>query len=294
MKKSILYIIALVMALFCSCDRKADFKSESFATFEATSYSVGEDQTTNLLIPVTIYNPVNEEVQIIVRTNTDAYDNDKAAVSGTNYELVYPSSGVLVFEPGEATKNIEVKIIHDNAQTGSKYFDVTIEGADEYFHTGNINKTSCKIRDYEHPLRHFIGDWTGEVYDSMTETMTVLNMTIAEDENDEKYSKLRIYNIDPVSETLDKAFAVKGVANAERTAITLANEQPVGYDETYGYFSLYSFKLTADGVYLGDPMSLQFTTKDGKEYLVLDATYGTIADGYIMSLYEGPAMLTKK
>ena len=55
MKKNIILIISfLAVAVFVnSCGRKAEFETESFATFEADSYAVSETVGT-FTVPVTI------------------------------------------------------------------------------------------------------------------------------------------------------------------------------------------------------------------------------------------------
>lgn len=292
MKKNILFFTTLMLIVFSSCDRKAEFKSVSFVTLENTSYSVGEDAET-LKIPVTIYNASNQEVQVIVKVSTESYDDNKKAEEDKNFRLSKPQTGVLTFAPGETTKDIELEILHDPAQTGSKYLDITIQSADEDFITGNINKTSCRIRDLEHPLKEFIGDWTGEVEDYWMGP-TTLTMSIAEDQNDDTGTKLRISNIDPISATLPKAYSVKAVANEEKTAITIANDQPVGKDEQYGYYSLVAVSITANGMTYADPLTLTYSESNGQKKLAFSGAYGTIASGYIMTLYLPGIVLTKK
>ena len=292
MKKNILFFTTLMLIVFSSCDRKAEFKSVSFVTLEDTSYSVGEDAGT-LSIPVTLYNPSNQEVQVIVKISTDSYDDNKKAEEDKNFRLSKPQTGVLTFAPGETTKHIELEILHDSAQTGSKYLDITIQSADEDFITGNINTASCRIRDLEHPLKAFIGDWTGSAEDYWA-GQTSLTISIAEDMNDETGTKLRISNMDPISATLPKAYSLKAIANEEKTAITIANDQPVGKDETYGYYSLAALSITAAGLSYADPLTLTYANKNGVETLSFSSAFGTIASGYIMSLYMDGIVLTKK
>ena len=73
MKKNILFvaIVYALASLFTSCDRKADFHSESFVTFESVSFSVSEADG-KLSIPVSIFNPIDKAVNIIVRVNSDS------------------------------------------------------------------------------------------------------------------------------------------------------------------------------------------------------------------------------
>lgn len=296
--KIILLAFALAYAcVFCSCDRKAEFQSESFATFETASYAVSETAGT-FKIPVTIYNPTNRNVRVMV----EAYDDTAEQGVNGDYNIVYPENKLLDFAPGESTKEIEIELNHDKQMTGSKYFTVVISSSDPSFKVGELNTVSCKIKDNEHPLSMFIGDWVGEAMaidlSSGTVTPTVLNVSILEDENDETYKKLRIKNLDPVSTNMSKVYTLRAKVNDALDRIEIANEQPVGYDESYGsYYVFYSFKITSQGVNLGNGVTLYYDKN--AETLTVGNIYGTLftyVDGiqYIGSIYDGGAVLRKK
>lgn len=298
MKKNILIIaIAFALAsLFTSCDRKVEFQSQSFVTFESVSFSVSE-AAGKLSIPVSIYNPIDKAVNVIVRVNSDT------AVEGEDFRVVSPVNKVLAFDRGETSKNIDIELIYDKEMTGSKHFEVVIESPDPAFIVGNHNTVSCKIKDKEHPLEMFIGDWVGSVNaidpGSGATTATQLNVTIAEDEYDETYKKLRIHNFDPVAVNMAKVYTLKATVDDEKTKITIANEQPLAYDDIYAtYYVFYGFKVSAQGIEFADaPVSLLYDQE--KETLTISSGYGslfTYSDGneYLGSVYEGGAVLKKK
>lgn len=298
MKKNILFvaIVSALASLFTSCDRKADFQSESFVTFESVSFSVSEADG-KLSIPVSIFNPIDKAVNIIIRVNSDT------AVEDEDFKIVSPANKVLTFAPGETSKNIEIELIHDKEMTGSKYFEIAIESPDPSFTVGNHNTASCKIKDKEHPLEMFIGDWVGTInaVDPGTgaTTPTSLSVTITEDEFDETYKKLRIHNLDPVVINMSKVYTLKAVVDEEKTKITIANEQPVGYYDAYAsYYVFYAFKVTSQGVEFSDsPVELLYD--QDKETLTISSGYGTLfayTDGnqYLGSVYAGGAVLSKK
>lgn len=298
MKKNIILIISfLAVAVFVnSCGRKAEFETESFATFEADSYAVSETVGT-FTVPVTIYNPIDKEVQIIVKAYGDS------AEEGTDFSIVYPVSGVLTFAPGESTKEIEIEVEHDTEMTGSKYFDLVISSADDSFTVGQINTVNCKIKDNEHPLSEFIGDWEGNAIDLYTETETTLSVSILEDEYDETYKKLRIRGLDPESLTMSKTYTLRAEVNSQHTKISIANEQPVGYDDDYAsYFVFYAFKIVDGQIFIGDGITLDYDKN--AETLTIRSAFGTLytmGDGYqyIGSVYvpasaEGIVLRPKK
>lgn len=294
MKKNIIFATLIASAfLFGSCDRKVEFQSESFATFEMVSYAVSESAG-KLTIPVTIYNPTNREVQVIVRAN------DSTAFANKDFSISYPKSGVLTFAPGEATKNVEIDLVHDKKMTGSKYFEVVIASADDSFSVGNLNTALCKIKDREDPRYPFLGEWTGnavDVYNNNTEV--VFDVTITEDENDETLRKLKIKDLDPISSYMTTVYTLKAsrLGDSDDT-ITVASEQVYSYYDAYqSYYYFYAFTVEGDGVYLGTEVTITYNQED--DSLIINDAYGTLftyTDGgqYIGSLYAPGAVLTRK
>lgn len=294
MKRNIIFALFALSLVLVSCDRKAEFTHETFVTLDEVTFSVSEIAG-EFSIPVTLYNPGNSEIQLIVRTN------DGSAEKGTDYDIKSPMSGVLTFAPGETSKEIVVSLNHDPVMTGVKTFEVTIEAADDSFKVGNLNTASCKIRDKEHPLADFIGEWTGDAIDMYNNNAEVfLSVTIAEDETDESYTKLRISNLDPIVSMMDKTYRLKGTVNKEKTKLTIASNQPIGYYSGYeSYYTFYCFSLDnmTGGVYLGDTLTLTYDKDD--ETLVIDNNFGTLftytdKQEYIGSLYGSGVVLTKK
>lgn len=292
--KNYIRIIALVSALafaLVSCDRTADFHSESFATFESVNYSVSEAAGT-ISIPVKIYNPIDREVRLIVGVNNDT------AVEDEDFSIVSPANKVLTFAPGEEVKNIEIELVHDMDMTGAKFFEVTISSADESFTVGQYNTAYCKIKDKEHPLDVFIGEWIADGVDYSTEQAISFEVSIMEDEYDTTFKRLKIKNLDPVSATMAKVFTLKATVDAAKTKITIASEQPVGYDEEYGsYFTFYGFSITSQGFGLIESVTLNYDQE--KETLTIPNAYGTLfsyTDGkqYIGSVYAPGVVLRKK
>lgn len=274
------------MTLFCSCDRKVDFKSQSFVTLEATSYSVSEGDG-SFFIPVSIVNPVNEEVQVIINVTSDT------AVEGKDFNIKSPQSKVLTFAPNENAKNIEVELVHDTEMTGPKSFELSIQSADDSFIVGNFNTTACKIRDKEHPLGHFIGEWTGETMDQMYGVTEQLTVTISEVESD--VNKLKVTNLDPIYKYASKAFSLTAYPNDTKTALNIAAEQPVAKDGEGDQEMWYLCTSFTSSGNFGIDISLVYDSQN--KTLTLASLWGSIIyigqDVYYGSLYS-PVVLKKK
>ena len=193
MKRNIFIIaVALVMALAVSCGRKVEFEHTTFASFEAASYVFDEDAGL-VTIPVILYNPGSEKVQVTFQTI------DGKAKEGVDYEIINPVNGVLELGAGVTSVDIELEIKPDHPTlTGSKDFQISIASATEGFSVSSKNVTKVKIKDLDHPLKRFIGEWTATAT-GYSEGKYSWTITIEGDESDPTYSKLLVYDLEPAS-----------------------------------------------------------------------------------------------
>ena len=192
MKRNIFIIsVALVMSLV-SCDRNVDFKSSSFASFDAASYVFDEDAG-EVSIPVVLYNPTDEKVYVTFRTI------DGKAKEGVDYEVVSPVEGILELGAGVNSAEIVLEIKPDHpALTGSKDFQLSIASASEGFSVSSMNVTKVKVKDTDHPLKRFIGEWTATAA-GYSETKYSWTVTIEGDDTDNTYSTLLVYDLEPAA-----------------------------------------------------------------------------------------------
>ena len=224
--KNILAAAAL-SALFVSCDRTAEFEPGQFVSLDHYAYSVKES-VGELTIPVHVYNHTSEvQVSVSVLANT--------AVEGTDYELVTPASGVLTFAPGETTKSITFTIKSFlGTYTGAKNFGVKIASATDGVTVGNVNSASVTINDEDHPLSMFLGDWTG-TFNTGGGTYAGHTISITAVEGD--VTKVYVNNLEPYFANAGLVApdynVFVGVVNEDKTVITLALEQPIGYQGAY-------------------------------------------------------------
>jgi len=259
MKKINIIAAAMVLVLSASCNREIELQPQTFATLDAVSFSVDET-VGKVSVPVSIYNPTGAEVQVTVK------GVDGRGVKGVDYDIVSPSSGILTFSGDVTTQNIEVEITDFTGEfTGGKDFTIEIASATAGVSVGNLNTAYFTIKDLDHPLAAFIGEWTGgPLVDFFYGDQYTLNLTILSNDDDPTFNSVLVQNIDPY-------FAGAGfnsnngcnifvaVANEDRTQLLLESGQPIGYStcqllgfdgpdlNTAGTTQYMLFDLNADG-----------------------------------------------
>lgn len=293
MKKNMnLFAIVLLVVLAASCGRKADYEYEAFVSFDAKKYSVAEDAGT-LLIPVTVYNPTGKEMQVIVKSV------DNTALEGKDYEIVSPSSGILTFSGDETTKNIEVEIIpHLGVFTKALDFSLEISSADDATTVGNVNTILCTINDDDHPLKNFLGDWTGTAKSVAYGESYPMEITITENSNDETYMSVRIENFEPSLALYGTPAKLTADTNKEKTQLTIKSGQYVGFDSQLGSCSIYALTPTADGNFNMED-SIVMNLSSDKKTLTISGMFGSLLTsgdyaGYLYDIYESGLVLKRR
>ena len=230
MKLNFKYTLATLAlaALFASCDRTAEFKSEKFISVDNTSYAVDE-VAGEVTIPVHIYNPDNNEVNVSVTVLPGT------AEEGTDYEVVSPASGVLNFAAGEATKEVKIAIkSHEGVYTGNKSFAIQVASATEGVLVGKFDTSVITINDLDHPLSKFIGDWSGD-FNTGRGKYAGHTITIAPVEDD--VTKLKINNLEPYFANAGLVApdynVFEGEVNEDKTVITITIGQGIGYQSAF-------------------------------------------------------------
>ncbi|MGM9790551.1 MAG: Calx-beta domain-containing protein [Candidatus Cryptobacteroides sp.] len=293
MKKSIKIMAgAAIVLAAASCGRLESFDHQTFATFNAVDYSV-EETVGQVKVGVSLYNPTKSETKITVKAI------DGKAVNGTDYEIVSPASGVLTFKPGESSQDVVVEIKNqEGVFTGTLDFSLELVSATTGVTVGNFNTASFTIKDLDHPLAAFIGNWSADVrsYDWGPEyggiSYYTLNVTILADEEDETYTKLIIQNLEPyfASNGLTAANGYnifEGVVNDAKNQVTIPMGQPIGY-KTVVLVGIDNTDLDTATAYSDIIMNLN---ADGT--LTIPNGYGSYSGGFWECL-NGPITLTKK
>ena len=290
-------MMAAAMLLISSCGRKVEFEHMTFATLDATSYSFDED-VQEFRIPVTIVNPNGKEVSVSVSTT------DGKAEEGVDYEVLYPVSGVLTFAAGETEQEIVLGITEFPGKlTGSKDFSLTISSVTEGFQVGGCNTVKLKIKDLDHPLKMFIGEWTASAVgeSSLSYTWT---MTIEGDESDPTYSNMFVYDLEPFTSTYlgynsEKGYnKVDATANPDKTQLIVAYDSYLATDdegllEPGCVFSIAGLDApTIDQARAYDDVKMNLS-KDGTTLTIVNAI-GCLGNGVLYEIINGPLVFTKK
>lgn len=291
MKKNILLFVAAVMAL-ASCGRKVDYEHMTFATLDAASYSFNED-VEEVRVPVTIVNPSGAELAVSFRTN------DGKAQEGVDYEVISPVSGVLSFAPGETTQEIVIGINYDPELTGTKDFSLTIASATEGFTVGGCNTTKLRIKDDNHPLKAFIGEWTA-VATGATSLSYSWSMIIEGDESDPTWSNLLVYDLEPFTSSYlglnsENGYnIVEAKANAAKTQIVVESDSYLASEEdgfSYSVSCLDNPNYQMARNFADVVMDL---SEDGTTLTIKNALVCLGSDGYLKEAINGPTVFTKK
>lgn len=279
--------VAVLVLLMGSCDRKAEFDHETFATFNAVKYDLAEN-VGKVTIPVSIYNPTGAEVQVTVATL------DGKAVKGTDYNVISPASGVLTFSGDVHTLDIEIEITSLEGEfTGSKDFKVQIASATSGLSVGNLNTANVTIIDLDHPLSAFIGGWVGTIasmgYQGIPSFDTEFN--ISADPADETFTKVIVdTGIDPFFYGMGLSSATYSAVVVDGKELVIIAEQPNGYDDVI----LLGFDNVDPAAASSYDHIRMVLNEDGT--LTLTTAYGayTPGGGGFYEIYLGGAVFTKK
>lgn len=194
MKKINILAAAMVLVLSASCNREIELQPETFATFDAVSFSVDETAG-KVSIPVSIYNPTGSEIQVTVK------GVDGKAVNGVDYEITTPASGILTFSGDVATQNIEIKINGFVGEfTNNKDFTVQIASATSGITVGNLNTARVVIKDLDHPLASILGEYSAQGLSAAAGG--VYDWTVTIDKNDDSVKKVNVIALNDWGETL--------------------------------------------------------------------------------------------
>ncbi len=302
MKKTNIILAAIVLLLTVSCNRKVEFDHETFITLQSASYSISEsisevkeegDEPEYLKIPVTVYNPNGSMVQAGVE-GIDG-EGENGALEGVDYEIVYPSAGVLTLdEANNYQDTVKVAIKKFDGLTGTKNFQIRISSLTRGINVGGYDEADVRILDDDHPLSVFIGHWTGTLIDGMTgmSYQTEFNIEAVEG----NYSRLRFDSgLDPV---YGKGLSVKFLATADDlkkpTKVDITSKQLTGYEN----FFISGLEEDEQG-YMNFTDFITFAlNNDGS--LSIEGMYGIIvpneeAGGYALAaVYMGGSSFVKK
>lgn len=283
--------VAVLVLLMGSCDRKAEFVHETFASFYASSYTVSELDG-EFVVPVVLYNPTGSDIQVSVSAV------DGTAVAGEDFEIVSPANGLLNFTAGTDSLAVKVAVTsHEGVITGAKSFTLKLASATEGVSVGNVNTVPVKIQDVDHPLAKFFGVWKATTFEEAYMGMNVtLTLDIAADEKDD--TKVVITTVDQmlanvVGITTPVVLEASATYNTEDGTghIIIPKGQAVGFNYGYGewvYMGLDAASFGEASSYIDIEM---FLNADGT--ISVPNAFGIFDDKYIWASYVGGYTLTK-
>lgn len=277
--------VAVIVLLAASCNRKLEFEHTTFATFNSATYSVGED-TVQFKIPVTVYNPTNADMQVVFK----AVDN--SALKDVDY-TVSPASGILTFTAEEPTQEIVINVTNypDNF-TGNKSFSIELVSSSDALSIGNFNTAKIQILDLDHPLSAFLGTWAGTLtFASNPPEDMAAELIIEAVEEDDTYTKLNIYGLEPAYASYTSGITVEAVYDKSRSSIIIPYGQTIFYVNAN-----YDFMIVGLDESWSSLINVEFKYDEANGTLTLMNDYGALdaISGSIYSAYYSGAVFTKK
>lgn len=239
MKKTIKYLAATsLMLMSLACNRIEKYEHHSFATFGSDEYAVDEAVGT-VKIPVSLFN-YDGDVNVIVKAI------DGKAVTGKDYSVVEPASGVLAFAKGETEKYVTIQIVpHVGEYTGDLDFRLELSSSSDALGLGSLNVAAVTIKDKDHPLSKLFGVFSGKAISYFDGTSFAAKVEIAADPKDP--TKVLLLNLDSFMAsnglTASKGFNIfSGIVNEEQNSIRVVSGQLSGYaDPEQGNLYLVGF-----------------------------------------------------
>lgn len=217
MKKITIFGLAVLAMAAVSCeinDYPTFDDADAFVSLPKTSFSIAEDGG-KLLIPV------NASSVSMPATKVSYKVVDGSAKQGTDYKLV-ETTGVLSFNEGEYTKNIEIEILpHSGVFTGDKTFSVILESATG-FSLGKSVSASVKIQDNDHPLVELFGSYESEPLQDYDGYDAQFEWTIVKDASDVTKVWIEAFEPQAPAEDFNKVY---GYVNEDMTLITVPSGQ---------------------------------------------------------------------
>ena len=248
-----------MVAALASCNKELTFNHHSFISMYGGNQSVAED-VGNVTIPVSLYN--NKDGATITVKCTDG-----TAVSGTNYQLVEPASGVINAAAGDTLKKIVVKIIdRPGIFDGNLAFNVSIDSQTEGVEVGAHDNIFVTIKDNDHPLVDMFGEYTMQAV-SMNSNggLSYPSWTVNVSAYDGNVTRLWFSNLTYFTATAYHSYTgdcpVYGVVSEDKKTITFPFPQTSGTLEAWGIDdAAYTFGHTGyNGVYVTSEVEVVFT-----------------------------------
>lgn len=280
---------ALGVATIASCDlNKTPVWSDdnAFAAFDKTAISVSETGGA-VSIPITVASIDPIEVSV----SFEVVDSLSSAKEGVNFSFGN-AGGVVTFDGEARTAYVDVNVIDNpGVFTGDLSFTIKITSAGDL--KIGANKTcTVTILDQDHPLSFILGTYSASA-DSYFSSRGHFDWNVEFVKDADDLNMVWIHNLEPYFAQYGYVASAGynifyGNVNEDKTAITVPQEQAVGYEGVV----LMGFN-DADADAATGYADINISIQDGGNTLVITNAWGAYEDGW-WNLFNGPIKLTKK
>jgi len=242
----LIYII-MVAVFFASCKNEPIMfdRSNSFVGFDVTTVAFFENSA-SIEIPFMIAGlEGGGSATVSYEISVDGIEIP--AIEGQDFTI--GAGGTVDFPQGAGYSNIVVHPIDNDELTGNKSFRIKIASNSKNLPLGRENSVLVVIRDDEHPLMNWIGNYivTAESYGNpgiWDETWTV-----STDPDPRSFDNLLISGIGaPGSDT------IKATLNLDEMTITLSPGQSIGDVYGFGNVAVYKGSDGGGGIIQDEPL----------------------------------------
>lgn len=279
-----IFTAAGVLSSLVACNQKADFVTESFVAFGASSVTVSEDAGT-LEVPVYAYTkdgdyafPRGESANTTVTFEVIP----GTAVEGENY-IVEPANGVLTFS-GTSEQKIVVKVVdHDGVVNDAANFTIRLTSASSGYDLGGLREMLVSIQDADNPLAYLYGTYTASGLVNLFGKTFDLEMVISA--VDGSTTEVSITGLSP---NLSSMLSVKPIVGAvSGNILSVSGEQVVASDQGQDIFFSPIGSYSDQGFSWGD--ALIFNIDSDKNTLtapLLGYAYAVAEEDNYYSFYD--------
>jgi hypothetical protein len=242
-----LLFIFLPVLVFISCKNEPIMfdSSKTFVGFDYTSASFYENAAT-VDIPVMIAGFEGKSVVTVnYEISIDGISNP--AIEGVDYTI--GSDKAIDFPTGAGYSTITIHPIDNNILTGNKIFRITLTSNSKNLPMGRENSILVVIRDDEHPLKRWIGNYTVHAISYYLPGQNDENWTVTTDSDPDDVNKLLISGVGATGSN-----TIKATLNLDEMTITLEPGQSLGDVYGYGSISVYKGTDAGDDVIQDEPL----------------------------------------
>jgi hypothetical protein len=240
------YVVLLVV-IFSSCKNEPIMfdRSKTYVGFDFTSVSISEN-TTSFQIPVMIAGLEGTgSVSVTYEVSVDGIA--KPAEEGVDYTI--GSAGTVDFPKGAGYANITIHPIDNDVFTGNKSFRIVITANSKNYPIGRENTVLVVLRDNEHPLLKWIGNYSVQAVSYASPGDYDENWLVTTEADPDNVNNLLIYGVGA-----EGSDTIKASLNLDDMTITLDPGQSVGDVYNYGSISVYKGTDAGDDVIQDEPI----------------------------------------